>query len=44
MQVNGTPLHDLNRLKIYNHTWFHITRPGGYMGSPDGIMVGYLLR
>lgn len=38
-QVNGTT--DLSRLKIFNHTWFHITRKGGYMGTHNHPMASW---
>ncbi|MEM9532651.1 MAG: putative 2OG-Fe(II) oxygenase [Pseudomonadota bacterium] len=38
-QVNG--VRDLSPLKIFNHTWFHITRKGGYMGSHNHPMASW---
>lgn len=40
-QVNGTPPEDLQHLRIFNHAWFHITRPGGYMGSHNHPMASW---
>jgi uncharacterized protein (TIGR02466 family) len=31
-QLNGYDLATLQRLQIYNHCWFHITRRGGFFG------------
>jgi uncharacterized protein (TIGR02466 family) len=41
MQVNGNPIQDLNRLNIFNHAWFHITRSGGYMGTHNHPMASW---
>lgn len=41
VQVNGCKQEDLAQLRIYNHTWFHITRPGGYMGTHNHPMASW---
>lgn len=41
LRVNGVSDDDLKHLRLYNHTWFHITRPGGYMGSHNHPMASW---
>lgn len=41
MQVNGYSPQDAQHLQIFNHTWFHITRQGGYMGSHNHPMASW---
>ena len=41
MRVNGATREDLPHLQLFNHTWFHITRPGGYMGSHNHPMASW---
>jgi len=40
-KVNGNTLEELSQLQIFNHTWFHITRPGGYMGTHNHPMASW---
>ncbi len=40
-QVNGNTPEELANFKIYNHTWFHITRNGGYMGTHNHPMASW---
>ena len=40
-QVNGRTPEDLQHMQIFNHTWFHITRPGGYMGGHNHPMASW---
>ena len=41
VQVNGYSPQDAQHLQIFNHTWFHITRQGGYMGSHNHPMASW---
>ncbi|MEM9301112.1 MAG: putative 2OG-Fe(II) oxygenase [Pseudomonadota bacterium] len=41
MQVNGCSPEDLSNLRIHNHAWFHVTRPGGYMGTHNHPMASW---
>lgn len=41
MEVNGYRQEDLANLAIYNHAWFHVTRPGGYMGTHNHPMASW---
>ena len=29
------------QLRIFNHAWFHVTRPGGYMGTHNHPMASW---
>ena len=40
-QLNGYGPADMNRIAIRSHTWFHITRKGGYFGLHNHPMASW---
>lgn len=41
MQLNGYSADEMQGLRIYHHSWFHITRYGGYTGSHNHPMASW---
>lgn len=39
--LNGYSQQDLSRIVIQSHTWFHITRKGGYFGMHNHAMASW---
>jgi uncharacterized protein (TIGR02466 family) len=40
-QLNGYTAEDMARLRIYSHTWFHVTRRGGFFGLHNHPMASW---
>ena len=40
-QLNGYGAAEMNQLQIYSHTWFHITRRGGWFGLHNHPMASW---
>jgi uncharacterized protein (TIGR02466 family) len=40
-QLNGYGKAEMDRLQIHSHTWFHVTRPGGYFGLHNHPMASW---
>lgn len=40
-QLNGYKLEDLNKMEIFNHCWFHVTRYGGYINGHNHPMASW---
>lgn len=40
-EINGYGPERMNRIQIYSHTWFHITRPGGQFGVHNHPMASW---
>jgi uncharacterized protein (TIGR02466 family) len=40
-QLNGYGAADMARLQIFSHTWFHVTRRGGYFGLHNHPMASW---
>ena len=40
-QLNGFDAERMGQLKVNSHTWFHITRRGGYMGAHNHPMASW---
>jgi hypothetical protein len=40
-QLNGYGAEEMNRLQIHSHTWFHVTRTGGYFGLHNHPMASW---
>lgn len=40
-QLSGYGAEEMNRLRIFSHTWFHITRRGGFFGLHNHPMASW---
>jgi uncharacterized protein (TIGR02466 family) len=40
-QLNGYNAQEVARIEIFSHTWFHITRRGGYFGAHNHPMASW---
>ncbi len=40
-QLNGYDAAQMNRLRVFSHTWFHITRYGGYISNHNHPMASW---
>lgn len=40
-QLNGYGVEEMKRLQIFDHTWFHITRKGGFFGLHNHPMASW---
>ena len=40
-QLNGYKAEEMARLRIYSHTWFHVTRRGGFFGLHNHPMASW---
>lgn len=41
MQLNRYSAEEMQQLRIYHHSWFHITRQGGYTGGHNHPMASW---
>lgn len=40
-QLNGYSNEEISQIEIFSHTWFHITRRGGYFGAHNHPMASW---
>lgn len=40
-QMNGYSVNEMQSLRIYDHSWYHITRSGGYFGAHNHPMASW---
>lgn len=40
-EINGYSLQEMQQLRIYDHSWYHVTRYGGFFGSHNHPMASW---